>query len=233
MTKYKFTWSSIEGEYSEFLKNGYQIITCEEYVKQKGKLSQKTLVNRIDIDHSIQKADNLLDIFDRLNIKGTFFVRLHAPEYNPFSFENYKVLKRLLKSGHELGYHSEIVDQSKIWNEDEEACLIRDLKILGTMLNYQVKSVASHGGDTGYNNLDFWKSNKPQDYNLLYEAYDKEPEFNLFQESFYISDSEWTQWKCYNKGILNPDDRRSPSEHLKDNHSLIYFLIHSDTYFNH
>ena len=231
MKRYSFTWKNLEKEYSEFLKSGYQIITCEEYVRQKGKLIQKTMVNRIDIDLSIKKAANLLDIFDRLNIKGSFFVRLHAQEYNPFSFENYRIIKRLLNSGHELGYHSEIVDQSKIWNEDAKECLIRDLKVLGEMFNYEVKSVASHGGMTGFNNLDFWKKNKPKDFDLLYEGYDEEPEFNLFNESFYISDSEWTQWKCYDKGKLIENDRRSPKEHLADNHQLINLLIHTDTYY--
>ena len=232
MKKYNFTWKNLENEYSECLKNGYKIIKCEEYVKEKGKLGQKTLVNRIDIDFSIKKVINLLDIFDRLKIKGTFFIRLHAPEYNPFSFENYRVIKRLLNSGHELGYHSEIIDQSKIWNEDAETCLVRDLNVLGKMFNYKVKSVASHGGSTGYNNLDFWNNRKPKEFNLLYEGYDKEPEYNLFQEAFYISDSEWTQWKCYNKGKLLEDDRRSPIDHLKDNHQLIHLLVHSDTYFH-
>ena len=115
------------------------------------------MVNRIDIDLSVKKVTNLLDIFDELNIKELSFVRLHAPEYNPFSFENYRVLKRLLNSGHELGYHSEIVDQSIIWKENAEACLLRDLRVLGEMFDYKVKSVASHGGMTGYNNLDFGK----------------------------------------------------------------------------
>lgn len=231
MERYKFTWKKLEKEYKEFLKNGYQVITCEEYVKQKGKLIKKTLVNRIDIDFSIKKVINLLDIFDRLKIKGTFFIRLHAPEYNPFSFENYRVIKRLLNSGHELGYHSEIIDQSRIWDEDAEECLIRDLKVLGEMFDYSVKSVASHGGSTGYNNLDFWTNRKPKEFNLIYEGYDKEPEFNLFQEAFYISDSEWTRWKCYDKGKLLEGDRRCPSEHIKNNHQLIYLLIHPDTYY--
>ena len=232
MKNYKFTWKNIEKEYENILKNGYQIITCEEYVKSKGKLNKKTLVNRIDIDLSVKKTTYLLDIFDRLKIKGTFFLRLHAPEYNPFSFESYRIIKRLLASKHELGYHSEIIDQSIIWNEDAETCLLRDLKVIEKMFDYKVKSVASHGGMTGYNNLDFWKDKKPKDYGLLYEAYDNEPEFNLFHESFYISDSEWTQWKCYNKGKLIKNDVRSPSEHLQDNHQLIHLLIHPDTYYN-
>ena len=232
MEKYNFTWNNLEKEYRSIIENGYEIITCENYVRLKKNLPSKVLVNRIDIDLSVKKVVNLLDIFDRLNIKATFFLRLHAPEYNPFSFESYRIIKRLLNSGHELGYHSEIVDQSIIWKEEVEDCLTRDLKVLGQIFNYKVKSIASHGGSTGYNNLDFWKDKKPRDYNLLYEGYDKEPEYNLFQEAFYISDSEWTQWKCYDKGKLVENDTRSPSEHILDGHHLIHLLIHPDTYYD-
>tara|TARA_R110002096_G_scaffold74101_1_gene175673 strand:- start:234970 stop:235680 length:711 start_codon:yes stop_codon:yes gene_type:complete len=228
---YKFTWDNLKSEYQAVLDHGYKVITCEEFVKMKTNLPEKTVVNRIDIDFSVKKVSQLLNIFEELNIKGSFFIRLHAPEYNPFSFESYKVIRRLLDNGHELGYHSEIVDQSKIWNEDAEKCLLRDLEVLGRMFDYKVTSVASHGGMTGYNNLDFWKDRKPKEFGLLYEGYDKEPEYNLFQEAFYVSDSEWTRWKCYNKGKIVANDNRSIKEHLGDNHPLIHILIHPDTYF--
>jgi len=99
------------------------------------------------------------------------------------------------------------------------------------MFNIKICGVASHGGMTGLNNIDFWKDKKASNFGLLYEAYDKQQEFNLFDESFYISDSEWTRWKCYNKGKLVKGDNRSLAEHIEDNYSLIYCLIHSDTYF--
>ena len=125
-----------------------------------------------------------------------------------------------------------MVDQGAIWNEDETECLIRDLKILERMFNTKVRGVASHGGLTGLNNLDFWKSRNANDFGLLYEVYDTNPSFNLFNESFYVSDSEWTKWKAYNKGILVKDDRRTPSEHALEGHNLIHLLIHPDTYYN-
>jgi hypothetical protein len=99
------------------------------------------------------------------------------------------------------------------------------------MFGIEIKGIASHGGMTGLNNLDFWKERKSSDFGLAYEAYDKEPEFNLFQESFYVSDSEWTRWKCYNKGKFVEGDRKSLSEHALDNHSILHFLIHPDTYY--
>lgn len=228
----KFTFEYIKEQFSDILKKEYKIMRCMDYPEWKtGKRTEKILVNRIDIDFSVKKAERLCKIFNELNIKGTFFVRLHAPEYNPFSFENYRILKFILDSGHEIGYHSEIIDQAAIWNENAEDCLKRDITILNEMLGIKISGVASHGGFTGLNNLDFWKGIKPSDYNLKYEAYDKEA-FNLFQEAFYVSDSEWTRWKCYEKGKRLENDHRSLAEHAQNDHKIIYSLIHSDTYYD-
>jgi len=231
---FKFTFENIKNEYQQVINLDYQFITCQEYVslKKENKLARKTVVNRVDIDFSVRKSLRLIEIFNELNIKASFFLRLHAPEYNPFSFENYKIIKYLIESGHELGYHSEVIDQSVIWNEDAKECLLRDIKVINEMFNVNIKGVASHGGMTGLNNLDFWKDRKPSDLGLLYEAYDHQPSFNLFQEAFYVSDSEWTRWKCYNKGKLIEGDRRTFAEHAKDGHSLINILIHPDTYYD-
>jgi len=229
----KFTFEFIEAEYQKLLDADYQFISCAEYVTYKGAatLPKRTVVNRVDIDFSIKKTEQLVDIFNRLGIRASFFLRLHAPEYNPFAFEAYRILKKLVASGHELGYHSEIVDQAAIWGEDPANCLKRDIRTMEEMFGIKIQGVASHGGSTGLNNLDFWKDKKAADYGLLYEAYDKEPGFNLFQEAFYISDSEWTRWKCYDKGKLVAGDHRTPSEHIRDNHNLIHLLIHPDTYY--
>jgi hypothetical protein len=231
-----FTFNYIEQEYCKLIDAGYEFITCEEYFlrKKNTQLLNKIIVNRVDIDFSLKKTEILVDIFNKLNIKASFFIRLHAPEYNPFSFESYRIVKKIILSGHELGYHSEIIDQSEIWKEPAIDCLLRDIDIIERMFQIRLKGIASHGGLTTFNNLSFWYSNKAIDFGLLYEAYDKESSFNLFHESFYISDSEWKNWKCYNNGVLVNGDKRSPSDHISDNHKLIYLLIHPDTYyFNH
>jgi len=229
--KFQFTFTRIEEQYKAAMDAGYEFITCAEYVETKENLSPLTIVNRVDIDISVKKANRLRDIFDRLEIKASFFIRLHAPEYNPFSFENYKILKSIRNSGHEIGYHSEIVDQAAIWDEDASDCLIRDLAILNGMLDIQVKGVASHGGMTGLNNLDFWRERSASDFELLYEAYDGSEAFNLFHDSLYISDSEWVRWKCYDRGVLLEGDDRSFGEHIREMKPLIYLLIHPDTYY--
>ncbi len=179
-----------------------------------------------------RKQKKILEIFNKLDIKGTFFIRLHAPEYNPFSFENYNIIKSIISSGHEIGYHSEIIDQSEIWSEDAANCLIRDIKVINNMFDIDIKGIASHGGSTGLNNLDFWKSHSPHEFNIAYEAYEDSESFDLFNNSFYISDSEWTHWKCYDNGKLCKGDFSTLGEHLKNEHNKIYLLIHSDTYYH-
>jgi hypothetical protein len=234
MNKFEFTFDKLKKRYRLTKALGYQFITCETYFLQKNEIDkqEKIIVNRVDIDFSVKKTKILVDMFNELNIKASFFIRLHAPEYNPFSFENYKIIKYLIESGHELGYHSEIVDQSAIWNEPANKCLQKDIDILNRMFDINIKGVASHGGLTGLNNLDFWKENKASDFGLLYEAYDETPNFDLFNTSFYISDSEWTRWKCYNKGKRVDNDYRDFYQHLSaKQHNLVYLLIHPDTYY--
>lgn len=232
-TSFQFTFSNIENYFQKSIENGYKAISCQEYLNYKNlNYKHKIIVNRVDIDNSVQKAERLATIFNRLNITATFFVRLHAKEYNPFSFENYRILKMIRDSGHEIGYHSEIIDQSVIWNESAEECLVRDVDILNRMLNINIVGVASHGGSTGLNNLDFWKNKTPKEFNLLYEAYDRQPEFDLFHNSFFISDSNWTYWKCYKNGIFCEGDKRTLADHFNDKHNIIYSLIHPDTYYD-
>lgn len=229
---FKFTFEALYYEYASILKDGYQVITCQQFAAKTVNLTNKCLVNRVDVDFSLDKAKKLATVFNRLGIKASFFIRLHAKEYNPFSFEGYRILKFIQNSGHEIGYHSEIIDQSAIWNESAEDCLRRDIAVLETMVESKIQGVASHGGMTGLNNLDFWKHHRPAEFGLLYEAYDKEPAFNLFDQSRYVSDSNWTYWKSYDRGKLLDNDRRTPFEHAKEGVPLIYLLVHPDTYFN-
>jgi hypothetical protein len=231
-SEFQFTFEKLERQYEVALDLGYEFLTCHDYLRRKTNLPPLTIVNRVDIDVSVRKAERLLDLFDRLGIKASFFVRLHANEYNPFSFENYRILKAIRDSGHEIGYHSEIVDQAAIWDEDAAVCLRRDIDVLNRMFDIDIKGVASHGGLTGLNNLDFWKDRTPAEFGLAYEAYEKSDAFGLFGAAFYISDSEWTRWKCYDCGKLMLGDHRSFGEHVKDKNVLIYLLIHPDTYFD-
>lgn len=230
----QFTFDYIKQQYQSALDAGYEILSCQQYVDRAkdGAIGPRTLVNRIDIDLSVKKADRLREIYADLSIPATFFIRLHAKEYNPFDFENYRILKAIRDDGHELAYHSEIVDQANIWDEDPADCLRRDLAVMEAMFGVRVRGAASHGGMTGFNNLDFWRGRSAEAHGLDYEGYETSGNFNLFEHSLYVTDSEWVRWKAYRDGRRLDGDTRSLTEHLEDKPPLIYFLIHPDTYFD-
>lgn len=72
-SKFHFTFGNIKKQYKSAIDAGYNVITCEEYCLSKTKLANKTLVNRVDIDLSVKKTERLVDIFNELNIKASFF----------------------------------------------------------------------------------------------------------------------------------------------------------------
>jgi hypothetical protein len=229
-----FTFSYLHDQYAALIDAGYSVMSCRQYVDadKDNLISQKIIVNRVDIDLSVKKADRLRKIYADLNIPATFFLRLHAKEYNPFDFENYKIIKNIISDGHEIGYHSEIMDQAAIWQEDPAVCLRRDIAVMEAMFGTKVDAVASHGGMTGINNLDFWKDRRASEFGLSYEGYETEGAFALFNRSLYVTDSEWTRWKCYVDGQRRENDARSPAEHAADHPALMYLLVHPDTYYD-
>jgi len=218
-----FTFGHYKEIFEKALDRDFKIVTCLDYFlnhKRYKENNQKVLINRIDVDLSCKKLEKVIEIFKELDIKASFFIRLHASEYNPFSFENYRIITELIKNNHEIGLHSEVIDCEKIFEDNAEFCLRKDLKILTTMFEILIEGVASHRGATPFNNLDFWKTHSTKEFGIRYEAYD-----SILFNNFYVSDSLFT-WNCYNNGIKIVDDKRCMCQHLKDNHRVIYFLTH-------
>lgn len=210
---------------------GYTFLNCVQAIDLLDAgafLPKRAIINRVDVDMSITRAIRLGEIFAKHGAAATFFIRLHANEYNPLSFENFAIIRELDRMGFEIGYHSEIVDGAAIWGEDAGAVLRRDLAILETMLGKPVPGIASHGGLTGLNNLDFWNNHSAAEFGARYEAYDP----RIFKAGVYVSDSEWTRWKAYRKGERIEGSLQSPAEYAEAGEDLIYLLVHSDTYFD-
>lgn len=227
-----FSFESVRDHAAAAIDCGYEVMTCSEFVRRKSALPRRGLVNRVDIDCDYVKAARLAEIFGGAGIKATFFVRLHADEYNALSLDGLRILCAMRDAGHEIGLHTETMDAAAASGCDPEAILRNDIATLERAIDVTIAGTACHNGETGINNLDFWRDRRPRDFGLLYEAYDREPEFNLFHEALYISDSEWTRWKCYDRGILRDGDRRNPTEHMRqDSPPLIYLLTHPDTYY--
>ena len=76
--QFKFTFQSIQDQYDCAIKNGYSIITCAEYASKywskRKKPKTKILINRVDIDLSVKKAEKIGQIFNQLCIYLIVFI---------------------------------------------------------------------------------------------------------------------------------------------------------------
>tara|TARA_B110001450_G_scaffold243832_1_gene255414 strand:- start:45 stop:335 length:291 start_codon:yes stop_codon:yes gene_type:complete len=73
--QFNFTFENIHKQYASAIDAGYHFVTCSEYctLKAQGNLPSKLIVNRVDIDLSVKKAEPLFEIFNQLEIRAAFF----------------------------------------------------------------------------------------------------------------------------------------------------------------
>lgn len=222
-----FTFDYYGHIFTEALINNYKIITLKDFFSGNYSQKDKILVNRIDVDVKIDRLRTIYQLFKELNIKASIYIRLHAPTYNPLSIGNIKIIQDLISIGCEIGLHTELEDVGGYCDIDKKALLKKEIALFETIFQTKIYGTASHGDMTHYNNLDFWKENSPEDFDLVYEAYDKK----LWNNCRYVSDSEWTRWKAYENGKLLKDDRRTPVEHMDDNPKALHLLTHPESWY--
>ncbi len=227
MTACNFTYAHYADIFRVARDEGYQIITLEDWFKRKYGAGRKVLINRIDVDDNIGRLWRMADIFDGLGVRASIFLRLHATRYNLLFFDNIRLVRHLLAGGHEIGLHSEIEDVRHLCGLDPTRALRAELALFSGLLGVNSCGLASHRDLTPYNNLDFWKDHSPEDFGLLYEAYDD----GLWTGSRYVSDSEYTQWKSYEKGVLREGDRRCACEHIREGVPVLYLLTHTCSWY--
>lgn len=225
-TTNEFSWNKLEEISMLFNKNNWTSLSCLQYLNNQS-FTEKTVVVRVDVDRSINKSLKMAKIFKKYNINATFFFRLHSQYYNILSFQSMKTLHEIEKMGFEIGLHSETVDLYSVVKKDPKKLLENDIQILNSLIEKPIYGVASHGDNSGLNNLDFWKFFNPEDFGLLYEAYDKR-KFNLFNNSIYVSDSLITRWKVYEKGNLINSELNNIKEFLLNYNykEPCYLLLH-------
>lgn len=223
-----FTFDNYKNILQNVLVLDYQIITLKEFFSNEYELNKKIFINRIDVDFKIDRLNHIYTIFKDLNITASIYLRLHSPNYNLLSIGNIKIIQKLIEIGCEIGLHTELEDVGNYCGINKQELLRKQIQLLETICQTKIYGTASHGDITPYNNLDFWNSNLPQEYGLLYEAYDK----RLWDHCRYVSDSEWVQWKAYENGIRLDNDRRTPLEHLEEMPPIFHLLTHPESWYN-
>lgn len=204
--------------YKEILNNatrsGYSFTALQDFDNNRNKTP--LIILRHDIDFAPVRALEFAKIENELGIKSTFFVRLHAKQYNPFNFRVFAALKEIAELGHEIGLHSEVLDFAEAVGEDKQRAFNQEQEVFKTLFEKGKFGVSPHSDFTGANNLDFCAELASKNSNILYNAYDAK-----FTDSCrYISDSlgKWKGGQCVCR-LIGEEDR-------------IYLLIHPVYWYN-
>jgi len=156
---------------------------CFKDIDFSKKDKEKSILMRHDVDSQIDIAVAMASIEKMLDIKSTYFIRMHSHTYNPLCIKDTKKIQEISSLGHEIGFHYE-PDYYNLLNIDFESTIRNEIKILEKIVNSKIISFAPHEPTrTGIKTLDI-------SLDLKKEAYDE----RLFKNFKYISDSS-CRWR--------------------------------------
>jgi peptidoglycan/xylan/chitin deacetylase (PgdA/CDA1 family) len=122
------------------LKNGYKIIRFKDLPLNLNE--KRVILLRHDVDSRLDRALECARLEKSLGVSATYFIRVHSPQYNPFEYKSYKILREIKETGHEIGLHYEVVYLNYLTGEDMLNLLEREKKVLESIINEEIKSAA-------------------------------------------------------------------------------------------
>ena len=175
-----FTMEKYELLCQNISKSNFKTYTLEKLFDCNQKINANFIVLRHDVDRSPKKAYMMAKIEQKYGLKATYYFRT----INQKLFDK-EIITRIKKLGHEIGYHYEVLSTSK--GDFKRAHYffdnsIKEFKNIGI----KVKTATFHGSPLSkYNNRDFWKKYRINEFDLLGLAYDSVN----FEKIYYLTDT--------------------------------------------
>jgi hypothetical protein len=169
---------------------------------------------RHDVEFSVEKAYELARIeHERLHINSSYFFQIRNYSYNPFSFENMRLIHQIHAMGHKIGLH---VNFSGISNLTQIANLIQtDVALLQTGLKLPIDRFSFHRPSFQLLKAKIKLKDLINTYDETYfQLYEQEHTIPSQLSIYYFSDSEH-RWKYGN-----------PLEKLTSDVKKLQLLIH-------
>ena len=196
------------GHYEAMLRRaiarGYRLLTVDEAISRPPG-SALTLTLRHDVDLMPERVEAIAEIEERCGVRGSYFFRVVANEYNINGYAVRRLIDRLLAAGHEVGLHAEPVDEAAAIGMTPLEALEGQIAILKRIMG-PFHGVAAHNDQTPNNNLAFLQSDSGRAAlasERLYEAYGGSD--GLFGTSIYFSDGHPWYWRVFDHGTLQAD----------------------------
>ena len=229
------------------LTSGYMTLTMSEYLAKKELYKDsKFVILRHDIDNKVDLhiALKMAEYEYSVGIKSSYYFRTVKDVFD------INVIKNVVEYGHEVGYHYEVLNESKGDIELAFALLEENLNKFRKITS--INTICQHGGSLGentastfkgliktvfkfingrieiksYKSNDIWKERDFIEFGLLGEAY-----LSLdFTDIIYISDTglRWDGYKNRVLDVVNSDYYRDGKTFAKTTSQLIELLKNNE-----
>jgi hypothetical protein len=199
------------------IKNsGYVSITVNELLQKKDlRLNQKYVILRHDVDRMPKTAFDLAKIENDFGLRASYYFRL------PYSYDE-KIISSIAELNHEIGLHYETLDKTNGDLSKAKQLMDKELTLMRNL--FLINTVSMHGNPLSkFDNRDFWKAYKFQEFNLIGEVYLSVD----FENTLYYSDTgrTWEDNKFNLKDIIPANQKKVKEKPiLKTTDDLITFL---------
>lgn len=175
------------------LTAGYGVYSVQQFLSQEG--PSPWVVLRHDVDRREGRALAMAAVEKNLGVRATYYFRVGR------GLARAEVVRGVKALGHEVGYHYEILSKAKGDLEKASQIFGREIAFLRKMAG--VRTAAMHGDPLSrWNNLAFWETHRPEEFELLGEAY---LSFRCLPRTIYLTDTG-RSWNSAD----NLQDRFSP-----------------------
>ena len=220
-----FTIKKYKNLLESLISQKYNFQNFTEFLENPAK---KAIVLRHDVDKLPENSFRFAQIQHELGIKGSYYFRIVSESFNP------KIIEKIVKLGHEIGYHYEDVDlvnkSSKLTEKEiiNHAIKLFDKNLQELRKFFPVNTICMHGSPLSkYDNKLLWKYYNYKDFGIIGEPY-----FDInFSRVLYLTDTgrKWNgekvsiRDKVYKSNVLS-----SPA--IKGGENTRYFHRFKKTY---
>lgn len=163
-------------------------------------LADRFFIMRHDVDGNVGNAIEMAKIDASYGIRATYYFRMKPRLFQP------QVIRTIAEFGHEVGYHYEVLSDTR--GDFAAARELFKSNLLKLRNIAPVKTVCMHGASLSkHHNLDFWKQNALEDFDLVAEPY-----LTIdYSDMYYFSDTGL----CWDNQRFNLRDIVDAKEHVE------------------
>ena len=174
----EFTFKSIRNIYTEFISQGYDVMSFREYIKNPDK--KKVLILRHDVDRFPKQSLKMAKLEHEMGITATYYFRIRKSTLKP------EIIKEIAALGHEIGYHYENLTDCR--GDFEKSFVDFKNNLLELRKYYPVETICMHGSPMSkWDNKLIWQNYSYEDFGIIGDT-SFDIDYNKF---FYISDNGW------------------------------------------